>query len=81
MNEKELREHLRELCNAEGGVKPWSEKQRPKISHSYVGTFLRGERPAGKKILKALGLKKVIVYCEKHLKVIMKFENVQRTGD
>lgn len=74
MNELELRNDLRDICEKAGSVMAWSKKH--KISHSYVSAFLRGDRPAGDKILKCLKRKKVVRYLVKGQTVVMRFEDI-----
>lgn len=53
-----------------------SQLYKSQISHSYVSAFLRGDRPAGNKILKCLKMKKVVRYLVKGQSVVMKFEDI-----
>lgn len=57
MTKKELREYLRDLVDreAQGSIRAWAD--RNKISFSYVASVIRGDAPAGKKVLKAMGLR------------------------
>lgn len=60
MNKKELREYIKELVAIEAGsIREWAKLK--KISFSYVSAVIRGDAPAGNKILKAAGLRKSYV--------------------
>lgn len=54
---------LRTECAAAGGQKPWAAKHR--VSPQYVSDVLLGRREAGRSILDALGLEKVVTYARK----------------
>ncbi len=74
MNSKQLRNHLQELCYEAGSVMAWAKKH--KVSHSYVSAVIRGDRPAGDKVLKALKMKKAYCFLSKGQEVTMKFEDI-----
>ena len=57
---KDVEYKLRSACLMAGGQKPFAMKH--KMSTAYVNDVLRGRRYAGEKILKALGIVKVISY-------------------
>lgn len=73
MTKKELREYLRDLVDREtqGSIRAWAD--RNKISFSYVASVIRGDAPAGKKILKAMGLRKSF---SAKKTTVMRFENI-----
>lgn len=75
---EQLVERLREACDEAGGAKPWGEKQRPKISFSYVSAVLRKDAKPGEKILRAMKMKPVFVYVDPaHMQeVVMRFEDI-----
>lgn len=76
LTERQALELLRDKCNAAGGAKPWAEAND--ISHSYVSTVLRGEKPLSGKIVKALGLMRYKTYALKGSapKMMMRFEDI-----
>lgn len=76
MDNKLFREYLKEKCDEAGSIMAWSNAQKPKISHSYVSAVIRGDAPIGKKILKALKMKKAHCFLAKGDAVVMKFEDV-----
>ena len=57
MTKKELREYLRDLVDREAQGSIRARADRNKISFSYVASVIRGDAPAGKKILNAMGLR------------------------
>lgn len=57
---EELQALLKKQCAEGGGVKKWATREG--MSWSYVYDVLRGTRPPSKKILTALGMKKIRVY-------------------
>ena len=54
----ELRRKLHDACMEEGGRKQWATARG--IAFGYVSAVIRGDAKPGKKILKALGLRKVL---------------------
>lgn len=56
MNLNKLREKLFSMCQEEGSIRAWADKND--TSFSYVSSVLRGDTLPGKKILKAMGLRK-----------------------
>ncbi len=55
----EIREIIREVADANGGVITWCKKQ--KFAHSYVYEVLRGIRHPSPRIMNAVGYRRVIV--------------------
>lgn len=62
MNPEELREHLRAVCDAAGSQKLWAHAHE--FSQAYVSDVIRGRSVPSPKLLKVLGLKKVVTYVE-----------------
>lgn len=56
----EVRQLLGIACMAQGSQYQWATKH--KLSPAYVSDVLAGRRDPGISILKAIGLKKVVVY-------------------
>jgi len=79
MNLHSLRMEMLDKCEAAGGISAFirelatRKKNKIKISHSYVASFIRGDAKPGKKILKVLGKKKVLSLDKK---TEMKFEDI-----
>ncbi len=60
LDEARVRERIQRLANNIGGVRALAAAL--KLSPSYVSDFLNGRRGPGKTILKALGIKRKLVY-------------------
>jgi hypothetical protein len=71
MNIRELRQKLYEVTEAAGGIRAWAEANDMAFSHPAA--VIRGDAKPGRKILKALGLRKA--YSEKKT-TVMKFEDI-----
>lgn len=56
MNIEELRKSLHNLCQDEGSIAAWSDKNG--LSFGYVSSVIRGDAKPGRKILKAMGMRK-----------------------
>lgn len=56
----DLRDILRTECKAAGSHRAWAEKHQ--MSGTYVDYMLNGRNTPGRKILKALNLRKVVTY-------------------
>lgn len=56
MNTTELRKTLHDICQEEGSIAAWADKNG--LSFGYVASVIRGDAKPGNKILKAMGLKK-----------------------
>ena len=70
MNIRELRQRLHNLCEP-FGIRKWSEQNN--LSFSYVASVIRGDTKPGRKILKAMGLRKS--FSDKKT-TVMKFEDI-----
>jgi hypothetical protein len=62
MTENEVRSRLAHECGKAGGVNALARQL--KVGQPYLSLLLNGERTLGPKILKALGLRKVVSYVE-----------------
>ena len=71
MNLKQLREKLYDLCQDEGSIRLWSDTHG--VSFSYASAVIRGDVAPGKKILKAMGLRKSF---SPKKTTVMKFEDI-----
>ena len=67
----ELRRELHNICQDAGGIKPWADSQG--IAFSYVASAIRGDVKPGRKILKAMGLRKSF---SAKKTTVMKFEDI-----
>lgn len=67
----ELRRELHNICMDAGGVKPWASGKG--IAFSYVAGVIRGDKKPGKKILKAMELRKSFSLRKD---AVMKFEDI-----
>ena len=56
----EVKQRLRDACAKAGSQNKWAK--RVGLSQTYVGNVLMGKIAPGPSLLKALGLKKVIMY-------------------
>ena len=75
----ELRRELFNICDDAGGIAAWLRdlkktlKKKEIPSHGYVSAAIRGDAKPGKKILKAMGKKRVLSLDKK---TEMKFEDI-----
>lgn len=60
MTESEVRQFLRESCNRAGGVRPWGRKNG--VLPQQVSFIILGKRGLSDRVLKPLGIRKVIDY-------------------
>ena len=67
----EVRQKLHDLCQDAGGFSAWARKNR--VSLSYVHAVVSGSAKPGKKVLRAMGLRKA--FSAKKTSV-MKFEDI-----
>jgi hypothetical protein len=51
---------LMEETDAEGGIRPWAEARG--LHPSIVDHFIRGQRGPAPQLLRAMGLRKVVLY-------------------
>jgi hypothetical protein len=72
MNITELRKTLHDICQDEGSIAAWADKNG--IAFSYVASVIRGDAKPGNKILKAMGLRKA--FSLKKNPVVMRFEDI-----
>lgn len=56
MNITELRKTLHSICQEEGSIAAWADKNG--LSFGYVAAVIRGDAKPGHKVLKAMGLRK-----------------------
>lgn len=73
MNIREVRQKLHDLCEDADGIRAWSDERR--IAFSYVAAVIRGDSKPGRKILKAMGLRKA--FSLKKNPVVMRFEDIE----
>lgn len=73
MNLMQVRQRLHELCEDAGGARAWGEAQKPQIAHSYVSAVIRGDTKPGRKILKAMCMRKAFAVKKTS---VMKFEDI-----
>lgn len=73
MNLMQIRQKLHDLCQDADGVRAWAESQKPPISFSYVAAVIRGDAKPGRKILKAMGMRKAF---DAKKTTVMRFEDV-----
>ena len=71
MNQLGMRQRLSDLCLSAGGAKKWAMKK--KLAYSHVYAVIRGEKVPGVKLLKAMGLKRVLT---DEKTAVMKFEDI-----
>lgn len=71
MNMMQLRQRLHELTEDAGSIKAWAEANG--LAFSYVAAVRRGDAKPGRKLLKAMGLRKA--FADKKTTVI-KFEDI-----
>jgi hypothetical protein len=60
MNTDTVRDSLRKACEDAGCAADWAKANE--ISAAYVSDVLNGRKEPGEKILRALGLKRVVEY-------------------
>jgi len=72
MNITELRKTLHNLCQDEGSIAAWADKNG--LSFGYVASVIRGDAKPGNKILKVMGLRKS--YSLKKNPAVMRFEDI-----
>lgn len=68
----QLRQRLYELTEDAGSIKAWAEQNG--LAFSYVAAVRRGDAKPGRKILKAMGLRKVF---SPKKTTVMKFEDIE----
>lgn len=71
MNIMQLRQRLHELTEDAGSIKAWAEDNG--LAFSYVAAVRRGDAKPGRKLLKAMGLRKA--FTDKKT-TVMKFEDI-----
>ncbi len=71
MNTREVRQKLYYLCEDAGSIRAWAEAND--LAFSYVAAVIRGDKTPGKKILKAMGLRKSFSLRKT---TVMKFEDI-----
>lgn len=72
MNELGMRQRLSDLCLEAGSAVKFAKKHKLK-SWSHVYAVMRGEKKPGNRILKAIGLKRVL---SDKKTTVMKFEDI-----
>ena len=60
MNANEIRDLLRQMCDAAGSIAAWAAQSG--VSKSYVGEILAGRKRAGKSVLEAMGIVSAVAY-------------------
>ena len=71
MNLMQLRQRLHDLTEDAGSIKAWAEDNG--LAFSYVAAVRRGDAKPGRKLLKAMGLRKA--FTDKKT-TVMKFEDI-----
>ena len=71
MNLLEVRQRLHILCEDAGSIKAWAEANS--IAFGYVAAVRRGDAKPGRKLLRAMGLRKA--FTDKKT-TVMKFEDI-----
>jgi len=71
MNIMAVRQRLYELTENAGSIKAWAEQNG--LAFSYVAAVRRGDAKPGRKLLKAMGLRKA--FTDKKT-TVMKFEDI-----
>lgn len=71
MTRNDISKSLLYICESSGGVKPWADGKG--IAFSYVAGVIRGDKKPGKKILRAMGLRKSFSLKKT---TVMKFEDI-----
>jgi hypothetical protein len=71
MNIMELRKRLHNLCQDEGSIAAWADKNG--LSFGYVASVIRGDAKPGNKILKKMGIRKSFT---SRKDAVMKFEDI-----
>lgn len=71
MNLLQVRQRLHDLCEDAGGIRKWADANG--IAFSYVAAVRRGDAKPGRKLLKAMGLRKA--FTDKKT-TVMKFEDI-----
>ena len=72
MNLLGVRQRLHELTEDAGSIKAWAEANG--LAFSYVAAVRRGDAKPGRKLLKAMGLRKA--FTDKKT-TVMKFEDIR----